>query len=78
MNVGLIVTKSLCSVYSLNVDSIDILMSSMFGGGGVAVVVLYGLATRPKPEIFIRKAVWFPSFFSLKLMTVRDDRKLDQ
>ena len=77
-NVGLIVTKSLCSVYSLNVDSVDILMSSMVDGGGVAVAVLYGLATRPKPEIFIRKSVWFPSFFSLKLMTVRDDRKLDQ
>ena len=30
----------------------DILMSSMFEGGGIAV--LYGLATRPKPEIFIR------------------------
>ena len=38
-NVGLIVTKSLCSVYSLNVDSVDILMSSMVDGGGVAVVV---------------------------------------
>ena len=38
-NVGSIVTKSLCSVYSLNVDSVDILMSSMVDGGGVAVAV---------------------------------------
>ena len=40
----LLVTKSLCNVYTLNVDSVDILMSSMVDGGGVTV--LYGSAIR--------------------------------
>ena len=42
---GLLVTKSLCNIYPLNVDSVDILMSTMVDGGGEAV--LYDLATRP-------------------------------
>ena len=49
--VGLLVTKSLCNVYTLNVDSVDISMSFMVDGGGVAV--LCGLATRPKPDFFL-------------------------
>ena len=36
--VELLVTKSLCKVYNLNVDSVDILMSSMVDGGRVAVL----------------------------------------
>ena len=32
--VGLLVTKSLCNIYTLNVDSVDILMSTMVDGGG--------------------------------------------
>ena len=46
--VGLLVTKRLCNVYTLNVNNVDILMSSMADSGGVAV--LHDLATRPKPE----------------------------
>ena len=49
--VGLLVTKSMCNIYTLNVDCIDILMSTMVDGGGVAV--LYNLATRPKPEFYL-------------------------
>ena len=42
--VELLVTKSLCNVYTLNVNSVDILMSSMVDGGGLAV--FYCPATR--------------------------------
>ena len=49
--VGLLVTKSLCNVYTLNVDSVDILMSFMVNGGELAV--LCGSATRRKPDFVI-------------------------
>ena len=46
--VVLLVTKSLCNIYTLNVDSVDILLSTMVDGGGVAV--LYDLAMLKKEK----------------------------
>ena len=37
--VGLLVTKSLCNVYTLNVDSVDILISASDGGGVIIIII---------------------------------------
>ena len=71
--VGLLVTKSLCNIYTLNVDNVYILISTMVDGRGVAV--LYDLATRPKPDFFSQ---FSSRFYPLKMMTVRDYGKPDQ
>ena len=45
-------SKEFVYVYTLNEKSVDILMSYTVDGGEVAV--LYGSATRRKPEFFIQ------------------------
>ena len=71
--VGLLVTKSLCNIYTLNVDSVDILMRTMVDVGGVAV--LYYLATRPKPDFFSQ---FGSRLYPLKMLTVCNYGKPDQ
>ena len=68
--VGLLVTKSLFNIYTLNVD---ILISTMVDGGGVAV--LYDSATRPKPDVFSQ---FGSRLYPLKMMTVHDYGKPGQ